>query len=81
MPDVEAPYKEARTRFERILNLKGIDLLHEWGICGDDIKLIKRIKTNALEEDKTRHEDTNMHELNIDENDRSFCQSSISIRK
>jgi len=45
MLEVEPPYNEARSKFEKFLNLKGIDLLNEWGILGENIKLIKKTKT------------------------------------
>ena len=62
--EVEPPYKEARTKFEKILNSKGVELLTEWGVCGDDIKVMNKLKTKALNEE-TKQESLRVHTIMI----------------
>lgn len=69
--EVEPPYKEARERFEKFLNLKGPELLEEWGICGSDMKLVKRAKTTKLNAELPT-EESKIIELDLDQDDRSF---------
>jgi len=77
---VEPPYLEARGKFEKFLNLKGLELVEEWGICGNDIKANFRPKTGIASK-LDRHEEEKHIELNMDLNDRSFLGSTIKRRK
>ena len=79
LPEVEQPYKEKRLKFERILNLKGIELIQEWGICGDDIKLVRKAKAK-IDEDINPLEETKIRELDYDQHDRSFLNGSVRKR-
>lgn len=82
LEEVEPPYKEARANFEKILNLKGVELLQEWGVCGDDIKLVKKSKTTKLPiEEDIKIEETKIHELDLDQHDRSFLNMTTVGKK
>lgn len=78
--EVEPPYKEAREKFEKFLNLKGPELLEEWGICGSEMKLIKRAKTNKLNGESPA-EESKVVELDLDQDDRSFMSSRVMKTK
>ena len=68
---VEPPYKEAREKFEKFLNLKGAELLEEWGICGTEMKLLKKSKTGKPDGESLA-EESKIIELDLDQDDRSF---------
>lgn len=81
LPKVEEPYKIARNKFEKFLNLKGVELLEEWGICGNDFKLVKKSK-NTLDDNKhEKREASKILELNMDPHDRSYLNASMKTKK
>jgi hypothetical protein len=78
---VEPPYREARTKFEKFLNLKGIELLEEWGICGNEVKMTLRPKTSKGAHMDEHKEEEKIIELNMDQNDRSYLGASVKMKK
>lgn len=77
--NVEPPYKEARSKYEKFLNYKGSELLEEWGICGNDFKLIKHPKGDKNELQNS--EESKIIELDMDHLDRSYLGSSMRLKK
>lgn len=77
---VEPPYKEARSKFEKFLNLRGSELLQEWGICGKDFKLIKKHKGENNGEMGMREEEK-VDVLDMDHLDRSYMGSSMRLKR
>lgn len=78
--EVEPPYLEARSRFEKFLNLKGVELLEEWAILGSDFNLHKKRKAGKQEND-SRNEESKILELNMDHLDQSFLGSSMKQKR
>ena len=76
--EVEPPYKQARSKFEKFLNLRGAELLEEWGVWGTDFKLVKRPKSGKKD---GKIEDTKVAELDMDHLDRSYLGTSMSKKK
>lgn len=77
LKEVEPPYIEARGKFEKFLNLNGIELLNEWGILGADFKLVKKHKNGGIEEEKDAKVETKVHELDLDLHDKSFLNNTV----
>lgn len=80
LQQVEPDYKECRSKFEKFLNLRGAELLEEWGLLGSEFKLVRKHKKEETKGTPVKHK-TEVDVLDMDHLDRSYLGSSVRTKR